>query len=54
MLTRHFEQLLLVPVAKFALPETQSVLRHHGNVAGYPTVGLFDLRGGVACNNPVI
>lgn len=54
MLTRHFEQLLLVPVAEFALPEAQSVLRHHGNTAGHPTVGLFDLGGGVARNNPVI
>ena len=54
VLAGHLEQLLLVPVAQLALPETEAVLRHHRGVAGRVRVRRRDLGGGVARGHPVV
>ena len=54
ILSRHLQQLFLVPVTQLALPEAHAIFRHHGNLARRIAIGLFDFIRGISCRDPVI
>ena len=50
----HIQDLLLVAVAQFALPVTETEFRHHGAAPGSERVVLFDLHRSIAGSDIVI
>ena len=48
------QDLFLIPVAQFALPETKAIFGHHGHGAGGFGIGFFNFCRGVAGRYPVI
>ena len=50
----HAEQFFLRLVAKFTLPVTHSIIRHHRNFSGRICICLFNLCRSISCRNPII
>ena len=54
ILARHIQHLLLVPVAKLALPEPKTIFWHHGDISSHFRVGFLNLCGSVTSHDPVV